>query len=158
MMITDEVQRYIKNCVLCWLATSKLDNEPNVSPKEVFTHKDNSTLLICNIASPISALNILQNPKVCVSFIDIFIQKGFKLKGFARIIEKNHDHIDVLIKFFDPSIISIFPIKSIIHIDVNEVQRIMAPSYQIFPSRAEDFQRKLAMKNFNVTEIPPYEF
>ncbi|MFK5037181.1 pyridoxamine 5'-phosphate oxidase family protein, partial [Klebsiella pneumoniae] len=71
-MITEEVKNYIDKSVLCWLATSNRQNEPNVSPKEIFTYKDDKTLLIANIASPNSIANINENPNVCVSFVDIF--------------------------------------------------------------------------------------
>jgi predicted pyridoxine 5'-phosphate oxidase superfamily flavin-nucleotide-binding protein len=39
-MITDDVKKYIDQSVLCWLATSNAQNEPNVSPKEMFTCKE----------------------------------------------------------------------------------------------------------------------
>jgi len=85
-MISKEVKKYIDESVLCWLATSNSQNEPNVSPKEVFTYKDDKTLLIANIASPGTIGNIKENSKVCVSFVDVFVQKGYKLKGNAIII------------------------------------------------------------------------
>jgi predicted pyridoxine 5'-phosphate oxidase superfamily flavin-nucleotide-binding protein len=53
--------RYIQQSVLCWLATSNHKNEPNVSPKEIFTCSDDETFLIANVASPISTHNILEN-------------------------------------------------------------------------------------------------
>ncbi len=76
-MLNQEVKKYIDKSVLCWLATSNEDNEPNVSPKEVFTYRDEKTLLIGDIASPNSVKNIKSNPIVCVSFVEIFVQKGF---------------------------------------------------------------------------------
>jgi hypothetical protein len=45
-MLDKEVIKYIKQSVLCSLATSDKDNFPNVSPKEMFTYKGNDTLLI----------------------------------------------------------------------------------------------------------------
>jgi len=90
-MLTEEIKKYIDKSVLCWLATCNKDGEPNVSPKEMFTWQDEQTLLIAHIASPNSVANIRNNPNVCVSFVDVFVQKGFKLKGRARIIEKEHD-------------------------------------------------------------------
>jgi predicted pyridoxine 5'-phosphate oxidase superfamily flavin-nucleotide-binding protein len=92
-MITNEVKKYIDNSVLCWLATCSKDGEPNVSPKEMFTYKDENTLLIANIASPSSIANIQENPKVCVSFVEVFVQKGFKIKGNAIIIAKKRRRI-----------------------------------------------------------------
>ena len=88
-MLTPEVKQSIDQCVLCWLATVDSNSLPNVSPKEVFTYYGEQSLLIANIASPKSVLNIQQNEKVCVSLIDIFRQKGFKLVGRGKVIDKS---------------------------------------------------------------------
>jgi predicted pyridoxine 5'-phosphate oxidase superfamily flavin-nucleotide-binding protein len=48
-MIGKEVKKYIDESVLCWLATANRQNEPNVSPKEIFTYRDDKTLLIANV-------------------------------------------------------------------------------------------------------------
>jgi predicted pyridoxine 5'-phosphate oxidase superfamily flavin-nucleotide-binding protein len=62
--------------VLLWLATSNNLGEPNVSPKQLFLFKGRNKLIIANIASPKSLMNILENPNVCVTGIDIWKQKG----------------------------------------------------------------------------------
>ncbi|MES9828405.1 MAG: pyridoxamine 5'-phosphate oxidase family protein [Candidatus Thiodiazotropha sp.] len=85
-MLSTEIQESIKECVLCWLATVDSDGAPNVSTKEMFVSDGNDQILIANIASPNSTKNIESNNNVCVSFIDIFKQKGFKVKGTATII------------------------------------------------------------------------
>lgn len=74
-MITQEVKNSIDKSVLCWLATANRKAEPNVSPKELFTDKNDRTLLIAQIASPRRIANIRKNPNVCLSFVDIFVQK-----------------------------------------------------------------------------------
>ena len=71
-------------CVLCWLATVDGNGQPNVSPKEIWAVFDDQHLVIAHIASPVSFKNIQLNPKVCVSLIDIFVQKGWKLQGHAH--------------------------------------------------------------------------
>ena len=87
MMMNHEIQNSINECVLCWLATVSSNGMPNVSPKEMFV-SDGDHLMIANIASPVSVENIKSNKNVCVSFIDIFKQKGFKVKGKAIIIDE----------------------------------------------------------------------
>lgn len=149
-MINNDVKSYIEKSVLCWLATSNKQNEPNVSPKEIFTFKDDSTLLIANIASPNSIENINENPNVCVSFVDIFIQKGYKLKGIARLIDKNHndfrEKVKPLIKLFSAD----FPIITVIEIEIKKVDKIQAPSYFLHPERTEQFQVESALKTYQV--------
>ncbi|MEM9340136.1 MAG: pyridoxamine 5'-phosphate oxidase family protein, partial [Bacteroidota bacterium] len=84
-----EVKKSIEESVLCWLATSTPSGEPNVSPKEVFSPYGDHHIIVANIASPNTVKNILSNANVCISFIDIFVQKGFQIKGKARIVKED---------------------------------------------------------------------
>lgn len=87
-MLSNEVQISAARSILCWLATVNEDGQPNVSPKEIFAAFDTEHLVIANIASPTSVRNIEVNPLVCVSFIDVFVQKGFKVTGAARNVRR----------------------------------------------------------------------
>jgi predicted pyridoxine 5'-phosphate oxidase superfamily flavin-nucleotide-binding protein len=80
----EEIIQSINESVLCWLATAPAAGVPNCSPKEAFTFRGESELVIANIASPESVRNIQANPNVCVSFVNVFKQKGFKLSGTAE--------------------------------------------------------------------------
>jgi len=95
MKLTTKIKKYINKSVLCWLASSSSDNFPNVSPKEIFTYYKDS-IIIANIASPGTVKNIQVNPQVCISFIDILVQKGFQLKGTAAIIKKSDSEFEAL--------------------------------------------------------------
>ena len=44
---------------------------------------DAEHIAVANIASPGTAKNIEANPKVCLTFIHVFAQKGYKIKGQA---------------------------------------------------------------------------
>jgi predicted pyridoxine 5'-phosphate oxidase superfamily flavin-nucleotide-binding protein len=128
-----------------------MENEPNVSPKEMFTYHNEYSIIIANIASPISVRNILENPKVCVSFVDVLVQKGYKLKGEARIITKEDlDYIEkklLLVNKFSDS----YPFRSIIEIKVDKIDPIIAPSYFLFPeTTTEESQIKQAIKTYKM--------
>ena len=149
-MLDKETKIYIEKSVLCWLATSDNDNFPNVSPKEMFTHFGKNKLLIANIASPNSIKNILQNNKVCVSFVDVFIQKGYKIKGEAVFINKEHLDFEykktVLTNIYSDK----FSINGIIEIEIKKIETIKAPSYILFPEITEEQQIDSAMKTYKV--------
>ncbi len=152
-MMNSEIKRYINDSVLCWLATSNKENEPNVSPKEIFTYKDNRTLLIANIASQNSIDNINENSNVCVSFVDVFIQKGYKIKGTATIINKDNNEFDEKVKPLTDLFSDKFPIKSVIEIEIKKIDKIQAPSYFLYPDITEQFQIESAMKTYKVEPI-----
>jgi len=150
-MLNDDIKKYIEKSVLCWLATSDKDNFPNVSPKEIFTFQGNSTFLIAHLASPNSVNNIKQNPKVCVSFVDVFVQKGYKLKGTAKIIEKGSSDFELKLKPLTDLFSDKFPIKAVIEIEVTKVEPIAAPSYFLYSETTEESQIESALRTYNVS-------
>ena len=120
-------------CVLCWLATADAEGQPNVSPKEVFAVVDERHLVIAHIASPISVRNIQQNPKVCVSLIDIFVQKGWKLMGHAQYVNARDDAFHAHAKPLLPMAGDQFKIQGVFLLAVEQAHPIIAPSYRFYP-------------------------
>ncbi len=149
-MLTTEVKKYADKSVLCWLATVSDDGIPNVSPKEIFVTEGDKHILIANIASPKSVKNIKSNPNVCVSFIDIFVQKGYKIKGIAKLIRKTESAYGQRVKVLKVLAGDAFPIHSIIEIEVEDVQPIIAPSYRLYPETTEQMQIESAMLIYGV--------
>ncbi|MEM9547875.1 MAG: pyridoxamine 5'-phosphate oxidase family protein [Bacteroidota bacterium] len=137
-LINKQVQDCIDRSVLCWLATSDHDHFPNVSPKEMFLAKNDEQLVIANIASPKSLKNIEINDKVCVSFIEVFEQKGFKLKGHAKIIEKSNTSYDSLSNLLINKYGDAYPIQCVFLITVASVHPIIAPSYFLYPEISDE--------------------
>jgi len=150
MKLTQDVITSISNSVLCWLATVSNDGLPNVSPKEIFTNYGEEHIIIANIASPQSERNIEQNNQVCVSFIDILLQKGFQLKGQAEIIKQGDLEFmkmeKVLTKFTEGK----FPFESVFSIHVHSIKPIIAPKYWLYPETTEAEQIESARKLYGI--------
>lgn len=149
-MFNDAVREDISRSVLCWLATVDGDGQPNVSPKEIFTHHGDDTLLIADIASPRSVRNIATNPLVCVSFVDVFSQRGFKVAGRARLIERDDPEFATFGALLQDIAGPDFPVRRAIHVTATRVSRILAPSYAIFPKRSVEEQRERAFSTYGV--------
>ncbi len=149
-MLTTEIKKYIDQSVLCWLATSSLDNIPNVSPKEIFTYYKSDSIIIANISSPQTVKNIKQNHNVCISFIDVLIQKGFQLKGKAEILNKSNPEFkkieDLLLKITKGK----FPFSSVTKASITSVKQIIAPRYLLYPETTEEEQIESAKKVYNL--------
>ena len=148
-MITNEVKKSIEESVLCWLATADQSGMPNCSPKEVFTFRGTDELIIANIASPESVKNIRVNPKVCVSFVHVFKQKGFKLKGNARYIvssDESYAELYESVRYLAGD----FPVQGIIKIVITGVAPILAPSYYLVSSTTEESQIESAKRAYGV--------
>ncbi len=149
-MFDANIKQSINESVLCWLATASEAGEPNVSPKELFVSFGENTLLIANIASPKSVENIKENSSVCVSFIEIFKQKGYKLLGTAKIIERSEKRFETLLQELHKLGGEAFPVKSIIEVTIEASEQIIAPSYWLFPQTTEESQISQAMASYGV--------
>ena len=153
-MLSPEILASAQKSVLCWLATADAQGQPNVSPKEIFTFYDAEHLLIANIASPRSVRNIVANPRVCVSFIDVFVQKGFKVSGVAQNIVKQDADYEKWAAPLNAMAGPRFPIRSVILIQVTACEPILAPSYQLYPlETTEQSQAASAMRAYGVQPL-----
>jgi predicted pyridoxine 5'-phosphate oxidase superfamily flavin-nucleotide-binding protein len=135
-MLSLDIKASIQKSVLCWLATAD-DAYPNVSPKEIFTHYKDK-IIIANIASPTSAKNIKNNPQVCISFIDILVQKGWKIKGEARLLTNKDSKFEKYKVLLDKMTKGMFPFTSIMEITPAECKEVVSPSYLLYPDKTTE--------------------
>jgi predicted pyridoxine 5'-phosphate oxidase superfamily flavin-nucleotide-binding protein len=149
-VINDAVREDIRNSVLCWLATVDEKGQPNVSPKEIFTDHGNDAILIADIASPVSVRNIVRQPLVCVSFVDVFRQRGFKIAGRARLIPPEHPDFAATGARLQEMAGTDFKVRRAIHVTVNRISRIWAPSYALFPDRSVEDQQARGYATYGV--------
>jgi predicted pyridoxine 5'-phosphate oxidase superfamily flavin-nucleotide-binding protein len=150
-MLAPEVIDCAKRAVLCWLATVDADGVPNVSPKEVWATIGDRHVVVANIASPVSARNIAANAAVCVSFIDVFVQKGFKVKGRGTVVRPGDAEYARWAAPLEEMTRGRFPIRSVIVVEVSAVAPIVAPSYRLYPEETtEASQVEAAMVRYGV--------
>lgn len=153
-LLTDAVREAARRSVLCWLATVDAEGQPNVSPKEVWAIADDRHVVVAHIASPISTRNIAQHPQVCLSFVDVFVQKGFKLIGTAREVRSGNAEFST---WANPLLVMVgqrFTIHSVLVIRVQSVAAIVAPSYRFYPNdTTEASQVASAMRAYNVQAV-----
>ena len=148
MKLSVDIKNSITKSVLCWLATASQDNIPNVSPKEIFNYYKDDCIIVANIASPQTVKNIKQNENVCVSFIDILVQKGFQVKGKAEIIDKTDSDFSEMEHILSKMTDGRFPFSTVTKITVKTIKPILAPSYLFFPGTKEEDQIKSAKSTY----------
>jgi len=150
-VLTDEVRQAARRSVLCWLATVDDQGQPNVSPKEVWAIADDQHVVVANIASPVSVRNIAQQPLVCLSFVDVLVQKGFKLTGTARELLPTHADYAGWAAPLQAMTGERIPVRSVLLIAVQGVQPIVAPSYWLYPEvTTEASQIKAARRTYSL--------
>lgn len=141
--ITAALDAAQQRAVLCWLATVDEQGQPNVSPKEVFAAIGADRLAIAHIASPRSVANIARNPRVCVSFVDIFVQKGWKLLGRAEILRAGEPGYDVAAAALESLAGPKFTLHAVIVVHVETALGILAPSYRVGGDTPEQERRQV---------------
>ncbi|MFC6617509.1 pyridoxamine 5'-phosphate oxidase family protein [Deinococcus radiophilus] len=160
MNLSDEMVQVLRNSVLAWLATVDADGWPNVSPKEIFAPYTDpagitAAIAIADIASPISVSNLRINPRACLSAVDIFRQVGYKVQGHVRIIAP----CDAAFTEVSRGLLELtggqYLVRHVLLLEVEQVRRIMAPSYHLFPERSEAQRVAQAMQAYGVQPVEP---
>ena len=153
-LLNKPVREAARRSVLCWLATVDADGQPNVSPKEVWAISDEQHVVVANIASSMSVRNIAQKPQVCLSFVDVFVQKGFKLLGTAREVRADNAEFAIWAKPLLAMVGQRFTIQSVLVVHVQSVTAILAPSYRFYPhDTTEASQVASGMRAYNVQAV-----
>ncbi|MBG6076995.1 hypothetical protein IWX85_002833 [Polaromonas sp. CG_9.11] len=94
-------------------------------------------------------MNIGANAKVCLSFIDIFVQKGFKIIGTATDLKPSAPEFSKWAGPLHAMVGDCFPIPSVFVVCATSVHRIIAPSYAFYPSETtEESQVQSALRNY----------
>jgi hypothetical protein len=83
--LSPEMQRFVVEQRLAFVATVTADGRPNVSPKGTTTLFDEERLMFADLASPGTVENLGANPHVEVNVIDPILRKGFRFKGTAAV-------------------------------------------------------------------------
>lgn len=152
MTIDQSVLQLLEESVLCWLATSSLQGEPNVSPKEIFKLFKGDSIVIANIASPQSARNITENPCACVSFVNVFTQKGYQIKGAASILKEGDEAFEEAKELLTKKTQGMFPIHTVFRITIGNVREVIAPRYRLYPETTEADQVSSSLETYRVRE------
>jgi hypothetical protein len=151
-MLTDEIRDYANRSVLCWLATSS-DAGPSVSPKEIFACFGEDRIIIANIASPQSVRNVAGDPRVCVSFVDVFSQRGWQLYGTASVVRPREVGYDNRHAILQGMAGDAFRVGSLMDVRIERANEILAPSYRFKPDVTEAEMREGAMQSYGVKPL-----
>jgi predicted pyridoxine 5'-phosphate oxidase superfamily flavin-nucleotide-binding protein len=107
-------------------------------------------LVLANIASPTSVRNVLAGSRACASFIDIFVQKGYKVTGPSRYIRRDSTEFsewsDGLVAIAEPK----FSVRGVIVVKAECVESIVAPSNRVDPGLSEKSQVVSALKTYDI--------
>jgi len=142
--LTPDMQRVVLEQRLGFVATTGPDGLPNVSPKGTTTVWDDRRLLFADIASPRTVANLATNPHVVVNVVDPIVRKGYRFRGTATVHTCGRMFERGLEKLRERG--STTPrerIRSLVVIDVTDVDELVSPAYDTGATEEEVTRRWL---------------
>src|SRR6185436_4529189 len=129
-ILTDDMQRVIREQRLGYVATVCPDGTPNVSPKGMLTVWDADHLVFADIRSPRTIANLKQNPAIEVNVVDWFTRKGYRFKGTATVLESG-TLFDEGVSFYTQRGLFDAPrrIQALVMINVQRALPLISPAY-----------------------------
>jgi uncharacterized protein len=117
----------VKTQKLGYVASVCPDGTANLSPKGTTTVWDNEHLVFADIHSPGTIENLLINPSIEINIVDIFVRKGYRFKGSAKVLSEG-PLFDEIITFYK-SLGATYAINNIVLIKVERIIPLASPVY-----------------------------
>ena len=133
-MLTDDMQRVVREQRLGFVATVCPDGTPNLSPKGTLTVWDDDHLVFADIRSPATLRNLRINPAVEINVVDPIARKGYRFKGKAMVVDRGPLREEVR-EFYSSRWIDTgkdmreLELRSFVLIKVEEALPLVSPSY-----------------------------
>jgi predicted pyridoxine 5'-phosphate oxidase superfamily flavin-nucleotide-binding protein len=134
-LISADMKRVVEEQRLGFVATVCPDGTPNLSPKGTTAVWDDDHLVFANIRSPGTIANLRRNAGIEVNFVDPFVRKGYRFKGFGSVLESGPLY-DKVIAFYKARGVA-SPIREVVMVQVQSAQPIDSPAYDLGATEAE---------------------
>ena len=85
--ITEKLEELLQKREFVSVATATLDGQPNTAPKFFFRAKGDFIYLLDYVVGR-TVINLKENPRVSVSFMDLDSLEAYRLNGIAKVIEQ----------------------------------------------------------------------
>lgn len=126
---TDDMRLIVAAAKLSFVATTRPDGAPNLSPKGSVRVYDDEHLAFMDMASPHTVGNLRHDPRVEVNSIDVLRRRGYRFRGTAKILPPGdpvHTFLaDWLLEANGPG----YPFHHAVLIHVDEALPVLSPAY-----------------------------
>ena len=161
-VLTESMQRLVREQRLGYVGSVAADGSPNVSPKGSLTVLDSDHLVFADVESPHTVRNLEQNPRTEVNVVDPMVRKGFRFRGKATILHAGAVYHKV-IEMYRAEGADVRRIRSVVVVAVEEAAPLVSPIYILGLSEAEvralwqEYSRKASDRTV-VDLVPPRDF
>jgi hypothetical protein len=142
-ILTDDMQRLIREQRLAFVASVRADGTPSLSPKATTRVYDADHLTYLDIASPGTRANIAANPAVEINVIDHILRRGYRFRGKARLLtegaqyERSLQLFEHALELFAELEVFVTRSKGVVLIRVESATPLLSPAYAVGRSAAE---------------------
>ena len=161
-ILSEEMQRLIREQRLGYVATVSPDGSPNVSPKGSLTVLDEDNLVFADVDSPHTIRNLEANPRTEVNVVDPLARRGYRFRGKAKVLHTGTEYWKVLEMYRDEGA-DVRRIRAVVLIGVEQALPMVSPVYAT--GLEEDEVRELWREYYAkgrsrtiVDLIPPRDF
>lgn len=126
-ILTDDMQRLVREQRLGYIATVCADNTPNLSPKGTTTIWDDTHLVFADICSPGTVENLRHNPAIEINVVDPILRKGYRFKGVATVHERGPLFDAAIARYREAG--TVLPIRRIVFVEVTRALPLISPAY-----------------------------
>ena len=134
-ILTEDMQRVVREQKLGFAATVCPDGTPSLSPKGTTIAWDDQHLVFADIHSPGTINNLLNNPAIEINVVDIFARKGYRFKGVAEVLSNGKIFEEIISEYKKAG--SKHTIKNIVFVRVDRILPVISPAYDTQPSEEE---------------------
>jgi uncharacterized protein len=131
-ILPEDVQRFVREQRLGFVATVNPDGSPNVSPKGTVTVRDGDHLVFADIRSPGTVANLKRDPRVEINVVDAILRKGFRFRGTGAVLEEGPS-FEELVAWYQARGAAREEagrrIRAVVLVDVAEVRPLVSPGY-----------------------------
>jgi predicted pyridoxine 5'-phosphate oxidase superfamily flavin-nucleotide-binding protein len=129
-ILTEDMQRIVREQRLGFHATVSADGTPNLSPKGTTDVWDDDHLYFADICSPQTVENIRRGSVVEVNVVDPFARKGYRFKGPAVIHERGTEQFaDGIERLRSAGSTLMHRVNAFVVIEVQQARAVVSPAY-----------------------------
>src|SRR5689334_4349122 len=129
-ILSEDMQRVVREQRLGFYATVSEDGSPNLSPKGSTYVLDDDHLFFADIRSPQTVANIRRGSLVELNVVDPIVRKGYRFKGSGTVHEPGSPVYDQAIERMRSAGSTLTArVKAIVVIEVHEARPLSSPVY-----------------------------
>ncbi len=127
--LTQEIQDFVNQQRMGFVATIGPANKPNLSPKGTTVALDDDHLAFTGIRSDQTISNLEVNPHLEINVVDPIRRRGYRFQGTAKILSDGEEFEKILSHYRTLGVKS--EVKAIVLIAIDVAKEIKSPLYDL---------------------------